>query len=836
MKNSWVLKADSQERKPICRCGKVLFDKKGALTKRNELERRGRIEKLYIYQCDYQPFGWHLTKLGMKAINAWDTDKGICIVEKINNKRELTYIDDVKWYFYMKSVDVDANRNVIDKYRHQGLIISRENLGEYSKIYARKKRGDCNLEDFRDECYLKNIPLFEFDLSKAKRYLIDNEIEIETDLSILYFDIETDDSVGSIEIGRDEILSWAACDASGKKYKKSGNEEKILKSFVNTIKKYDIIAGWNSEEFDLPYIQLRCEKYGIKYNWRSIIHLDMLQRCHKLYSYDATHIGLENFKLNTFAKFFLNETKTELSGMKIHELYKTDLKLLLEYNLNDALLLQRLDEKLKIIPLMITQCELTGSFLNKFYVGELLDNYILRQAKKRDVILHSKPSRLELEDMRDVNIAGGFVKTPVKGFYKKVHICDFKSLYPSIIIGWNIGIDVLNTELTIKGNAALTSFLNGQTIEDKDYVEWNAFLKKQKQVLDPNNEYIQTANNSFFKKDKDSFIAQLVQGLLQMRAEYKKKLKTLDFDTPEYNSTYASERVIKELANSMFGITCEKASRYFNKYTSEGITMTGQFLNKKSSYLAESQGLKVIYGDTDSIFVVGIEDFNENILKINEDLKNELIADFGLKNYVICLEYEKRFSKLLMLEKKKYSGILEMKDDVVVNKLFSRGTTDVQKSNTSYGRECYINAVKLVFDDNLSIKTLEEYLKDIQSQIYKNLIHPEKLVKHIRISKSLDEYKVESINKRLVARLLNEQKILPIVTSVKKMGTRLDYVIIMKNGRNEAILLDELSGTVDFDYYWIKEIYAPIKRVFKIVYPNVDWDIYENQYQHPTLF
>ncbi len=67
MKNSWVLKGDSQERKPICRCGKVLFDKKGALTKRNELEKRGKEEKLYIYQCVYQPFGWHLTKLGHES-------------------------------------------------------------------------------------------------------------------------------------------------------------------------------------------------------------------------------------------------------------------------------------------------------------------------------------------------------------------------------------------------------------------------------------------------------------------------------------------------------------------------------------------------------------------------------------------------------------------------------------------------------------------------------------------------------------------------------------------------------------------------------------------------
>jgi DNA polymerase I len=774
----------------------------------------------------------------MKSINAWDIPHSddICIVYKENGVRKSHYIKNPPYYFYMLSKDIDANMYMIQTYQRQGLLIRRDNLGEYSKVFARKERDNYSIESFREECYLKNIPLFEFDLSKSKRYLIDNNIEIEDDLRVLYFDIETDDSIGNIEIGRDEILSWSACDINGKTYQKAGNEEKILKSFVRTIEKYDIIAGWNSEEFDLPYIQKRCEKYGIKYNWKTIIHLDMLQRAHKLYSYDATHIGLANFKLNTFAKFFLNETKTELEGKKIHELYKTNLPLLLEYNLNDAILLKNLDEKLKIISLMVAECKLTYSHLNKFYVGELLDNYILRQAKEKGVILHSKASKLELEDMRTVEVAGGYVKTPIKGFYDKVHICDFKGLYPSIIVGWNIGIDVLDMKKTEEGSIAFNKFLNGHKIEDKNYEEWNLFLAEQRKLLDPNNEYLQTANNAFFRKDKDSFIAQIVQSFIDIRGEYKKKLKILKLDTSEYNTTYANERVYKELGNSMFGITCEKASRYFNKFTSEGITMTGQFLNKKSAYAAEQLELKVIYGDTDSIFITGIDNFDESINTINRVLNSSLNEDFGLLHNIVYLEYEKRFKKFIMLEKKKYSGLLEMKDDKIVDMLFSRGTTDVQKSNTSFGRETYIKAISLVFDAGLTPDKLIAYIKEIQHLIYNNKVPTEKLIKHIRISKALDEYKVDSVNKRFVARLLAEQKILPIVLSAKKMGTRLDYFIINKNGRNEACLPEELTGTVDFEYYWVKEIYAPIKRVFKVVFPMVDWDTYDNQYQHPTLF
>ena len=562
----------------------------------------------------------------------------------------------------------------------------------------------------------------------------------------------------------------------------------------------------------------------------------MLQRAHKLYSYDATHIGLKNFKLDTFAKFFLGQQKTELEGKKIHELYKENLPLLLEYNLNDAILLKDLDEKLKIISVMVTECQLTYSHLNKFYVGELLDNYILRQAKKKGVFLHSKPCKSELEDLFDVDVAGGFVKTPIKGYYEKVHICDFKSLYPSIIIGWNIGVDVLDIEKTKEGSQAFKTFLSGGVIEDKNYFEWNAFLAEQKKLLDPNNEYIQTANNAFFKKAQDSFIAQIVQEFLDLRSEYKKKLKVLQLDTPEYNTTYANERVFKELANSMFGITCEKASRYFNKFTAEAITMTGQFLNKKSAWIAEQSGLKVIYGDTDSIFIVGKDDFSKDIDTINNVLNSSLNEDFGLKHNIVYLEYEKRFKKFIMLEKKKYSGLLEMKDDKIVDVIFSRGTTDVQKSNTIFGRETYLKAIELIFTDGVVANDLIEYVKTIQQQLYANKVDPEKLVKHVRISKNPEDYAVDSLNKRLVTRLLTSKQILPVVQSVKKIGTRLDYLVINQNGRNEGILLDELTGTVSFDYYWQKEIFPPIYRVLKVVFYNVDWMIYNSEYQHPTLF
>lgn len=761
----------------------------------------------------------------MKIITAWDTKDGIALVHKVKNKRITSKSkDDGSWYFYILTKDTDRCIDILKNYVKKGIVLKRE-VGEvYTKVYAIRDRDFINL--LQQELIKAKVPTFEFDLSKAKRYIINNHIGIETNVRILYFDIETDDSKGGISIGRDRIFSWAGCDKDGNEYFESGDEEMVLKSFIKVLNQYDVISGWNSEEFDLPYIQKRCELYDIWYDWRSIIHIDLLQRCFKIYGYEATHVGLVNFKLNTVAKFFLGVEKTELQGMKIHELYKDHKELLKEYNLNDAKLVRDLDVKLGIIDLMIKECEWTGALPNKFYIGELLDSYILREAHKQGVIMKSRPSIMEADLLKDVKIAGGYVKKPVPGLYKNVHICDFKSLYPSIIVGWNIGEDSLNEILTVKGQEALAGFLGTQTIEEKTFVEWREFLSKEKQRLDPKNEYIQTANNAFFKRDKASFIGGLVQTLLNERAEYKKKLKTLDMDTAEYANTYAAERVVKEMANSMFGITCDKSSRYFNRYTSEGITFTGQYLNKASAYFAEELGLSAIYGDTDSIFVTGIEDFSLSIKQINEKLSTFLDDEIGLIKNIVFLEYEKTYKSLILLEKKRYSGLLTMKDGKAVDKIFSRGTEDIKKSTTRLGKKIYVDLAMKILRFELNEETAIKYVEDLRHDIFTREIDPNDIAITSRISKELHTYKVDTMQVRLATRLINEKKITPIVVSEKKMGTRLTYVVIQNPTnpkKNEGMLLEEFDGTWHKEHYWKKEFFAPIRRILECVYPNVDW-------------
>lgn len=770
----------------------------------------------------------------MKIITAYDNADGMTTVIRSNGKKELVHID-VDWYFYIRLTDYDKAKQIFQDYR--SIIYKTEQFGEYVKVFMKMPyQHDDNVKNLRTHLENAGVEVFEYDLNKTKRKMVDDSIEIETDLKILYFDIETDDSKGGISIGRDRILSWAASDNDGNVLFETGDEKTILKKFIKVLGQYDIITGWNSEEFDLPYIKARCERYNIEHDWREIIHVDMLQRCFKIYGYEANIIGLKNFSLNEISRCFLGKQKVDTHKMKMHELFETNKELLKEYNIQDTTLLKELDNKLGIINVMVMECALTGSFLYKFYIGELLDNYILRESKKKGTILKSKPSREIRDKLENVHIVGGYVAEPKTGFYKHVNICDFKSMYPSIIVGWNIGSDSLNEELSKKGRSDMFTFLKGRKIEEIKFTEWDTFLKAEKLFLDPNNEHIQGANNSFFKRSVNSFIGDLVEKLLNERKEYKKKLKELTFDTPEYNNVYATERVVKEMANSMFGITCDKNSRYFNQYVSEAITYTGQWLNKLSSSVAEESGLSSIYGDTDSVFIIGSDDLSDQIDEINRKLKSFLDLNVTLRKNIVSIEYEKHFAKLLLLDKKRYTGLLSMKDGKPINKLFSRGTEDVKKSNTQLGKRTFKELVSKLFDDSFTKTDAINYIKNLNHSLRDGSFSPEELLITTKVSKSIENYKVMSVHSRLAKRLIESGDLLPIIEGEKKIGTRLEYIMVDKDGKNEGVLLSEYTGNFNREYYWEVQVYSPLRRVLECAYPGEDWHLYDTFTDQLQLF
>jgi len=762
-----------------------------------------------------------------KAITAWDDKNQIKIVYKDDtDNRKLKTIKNFNWYFALSLNEFKTiPEDVLNDFYQRRVISKLEKKDKYVKIYA---YNNWVVKPFIEYLTANNLHPLEADLSIHKRYLVDNHIEIEDNVDVLFFDIETDDSNQGIEIGRDRILSWAAYDNKGNSFFEAGDEREILKKFLLLLQKYDVYCGWNSDGFDVPYIKARLTKLGLSYEWRAKHHVDLMKRCIKLFSYEMEKIGLTGFSLNKVSKVFLNEEKIE-HDEGILEMFQNNFELFKKYNLKDAELLYKLDKKLNLIQVMLQQCVWTGTFLNRFYVGELLDNYMLRESKKQGMYLRSKPDRKIMEELEDVRVTGGYVREPNRGLYDNVAIFDFKSLYPSMMISWNIGQDSLNEELSNIGSEHFEHFLKGRKIEEVDFDEWFKFLMKEKKLLDPNDEYTQTANNNFFDKHIDSFIPTLVKNLLDQRKVFKKELAKCQPGTAKYGDLKGKQSVVKEMANSMFGITADKRSRYFNRHIAEGITMTGQFMNKTISAIFEKLDSPVIYGDTDSVFVPVDNDVNiEKLLKTaNDKLTDFILKWFKLKMSIVYLEYDKAYRKMIMLDKKRYTGMMKFLNDQDVNELYSKGTEDVKRNTITFAKQKFIDLVKLITDENKTADEIIQWVEDLRAYVLTTEdLQAEDLQIKTTVSKPTYKYKSKPVHVRLAEKLIKEGKMLEAQEGKNSWGNQISYIIV-DNDNKDAILADEFNGNWDRKYYWDVQIFAPLERILSTVWPDIDWEKYD---------
>lgn len=796
----------------------------------------------------------------IKALTAWDEGEDIKIACKTPDgkggwKRGIKTVRNFEWYFALEKKDADNEvvKRLIDLYYEKGIVRRLEDYkDEWVKVYAYKvAKPDiaygtgttAKVQELITALKREGVTLYESDLSLWKRFVTDNFIEVAGELDILYFDIETDDTQGGIDIGKHTILSWAAMNNKGEEFfwlneEATGGERQLLIEFLNVMNKHDLISGWNSGGFDLPYIQARIDYHGINPGdmFKKKLHIDLMQRCARVYSYEMFNIGLKGFSLNEVARVFLGEKKIDHKE-GITEMWRDNPALLEEYNRKDVELLYNLDKKLLITDLMIKECQWTGAFLDRFYIGELLDNYILRRTREIGFFQHSRPDWSEKEGMEDIQIRGGFVMSPIPGLYDGVRVCDFKSLYPSIMVGFNIGRDSLNKSLSDAGFVAMCDFLkykrpDARKIEDTPFEEWKAFLESEKKRLDPNDEHIQAANNTYFVKSKVSFVGALVKHLLDLRAQWKAQAKHLPKDDPQYVNIQQSQGIVKEMANSMYGITGDKSSRYFDQHVAEAITLTGQFMNRLSTHFAKKRGFTTIYGDTDSIFipVVSDEAMENLIVGINEDLKDYLENDIGVIDNIVELQYEKKFSKLIMLDKKRYTGRMVLYDGYPTDKLFSRGTENIKKSTIRIAREAMIELINMLVKDKSTITRDEakQWVEKLMNKVLYDKVDPADLTMIIKVSKSTDKYKSKPLHVRLADRLISEGKLPPIVEGKRTWGTRLDYIVVKdpETGKQEGITPDEWTGDWDRHYYWDVQVYAPIRRIFEVAWPDTDWSIY----------
>jgi len=409
------------------------------------------------------------------------------------------------------------------------------------------------------------------------------------------------------------------------KYIRCKDEYELLDKFIKVWNhptwKPDVVTGWNIEFFDIPYTVNRIknvlgEDQAKKLSpWGILDEKDVEFKGKKNQTFSPAGIAVldyyqlyrkfsfgnqESYKLDYISQVELGEQKVDYSEYgSLLELYKSNFQKFIEYNIHDCVLVDRLDEKLKFIEQVMALA----------YDGKVNYHDTMTTVRPWDVIIHNylldrrivipqfEASREEFE------LVGGYVKEPKIGLSKWVVSFDLNSLYPHLIMQYNI-----SPETFVKRwdeMPSVDNILNG--------VNYEFHLR--------NHDYAYAANGCMYRKDKQGFLPALMEKMYDDRVEYKKKMIEAK---KRYEQTHAREdemmiaryhnmQMAKKIQlNSAYGALGNRYFRWFSFNNAEAITMSGQlsirFIEKKMNEfmnkMCKTKNIDfVIASDTDSIYV-----------------------------------------------------------------------------------------------------------------------------------------------------------------------------------------------------------------------------------------
>jgi len=406
------------------------------------------------------------------------------------------------------------------------------------------------------------------------------------------------------------------------KYIKCVNEEDLFEQFIeywsNPRNTPDVITGWNTRFFDIPYLVNRCAKIlgleAIKkfspwgmidyrkitrrgreedvYDIKGIQTLDYLELFQK---FGYTYGPQESYKLDHIAYVVLGEKKLsyEESG-SLRNLYKDDFQKYIDYNMKDVQLVDRLEEKLGLITLAMTIAYKGGvNYQDTFGTTAIWESIIYRKLNSQKVV----PPAFVPEAHKS-KFAGGYVKEPQTGAHDWVVSFDLNSLYPNLIVQYNMSPETLVNQSQMN---SVEYYLSGNTVTE--------------------NKFAVAANGSTYRKDFDGVIPTIIEDYYSERAAVKKMQLAAEKEyqrtkneslQSEINTLGNQQMAIKILMNSLYGALGNQYFKYFDLRLAEGVTLSGQLaiqwaekaMNMEMNNVLKTEDVDyVIAIDTDSLYI-----------------------------------------------------------------------------------------------------------------------------------------------------------------------------------------------------------------------------------------
>ena len=639
----------------------------------------------------------------MSYIDAFhDKSKDIVhVVERVNGKREFKEIP-AKYTFYF-----------------------RDQRGQYTSIFGEKlERVVCTTsKKFNTEKKIHGHKgLYESDVNVIFKAFAENyDPTVTPDLNVVFFDIETDfnkeqgfappedpfNSVTAISLHCNwlktticltiapKTLNIDEAKAITNKFENTilfGTEKEMLEAFLDLIDDADILSGWNSEGFDIPYLvnrvsrvlskshtrrfclwdklprERRFERYGAEqqtFDTYGRVHMDYMQLYRK-YTYHEMH----SYSLDAIGEYEVKERKVDYEGT-LDQLYNYDFEKFIAYSRQDVELLVKLDAKLQFIDLANVLAH-SNTVLLQTTMGAVAqtDQAIINEAHTKGLIVPDKRY-----DRDTTQAAGAYVATPKKGMHKWVGSIDLNSLYPSILRSCNMSTETIIGQ--VRHTYTKEMIQNARTVAEAwegrfatheyelvinknideilhlDFEDGTSFQATGAEIYEiifnSGQPWIISANGTIFTYEKKG----IIPGLLERWYADRKKLQAEALKAREVGGDefayWDKRQLVKKInLNSLYGALLNPGSRFFDSRLGQSTTLTGRCIarhmaaeiNRIIAGEYDHQGKAIVYGDTDSTYFSSYPMLKDQIKnnEINWDRDN-IIAYYD----AVCQEVSKTF-------------------------------------------------------------------------------------------------------------------------------------------------------------------------------------------------
>jgi len=614
-----------------------------------------------------------------------------------------------------------------------------------------------------------------FDINKIKFYTIDIEVASENGFPDPKYCAEEILLITIQDYSTKQIITWGngpfINNKENVRYIECDSEYDLLVKFLyyweNNVP--EVVTGWNIEFYDIPYICGRLAKvlgekrmksfspWGlvtenkifannreqIVYDIGGLTQLDYLA-LYKKFTYSAQ----ESYRLDYIADVELGQKKLDHSEFDtFKDFYTKGWQKFVEYNIIDVELVDKLEDKMKLIELAITMAyDAKVNFVDVFYQVRMWDTIIYNYLKKRNIVIPPK-DKTEKSD----KYAGAHVKEPNPGVYDWIVNFDLNSLYPHLIMQSNISPETLLDERC--PNVSVDKILNR-----------SISLEKYKN-------YSVCPNGTMYRKDIRGILPELMEKMYKDRVIYKEKMIAAK---KEYEKC-SSESLIKEIArcnniqmakkislNSAYGAIGNQYFRYYKLENAEAITLSGQvairWIEKKlNNYVNKLLNTKdidyVIYADTDSVYLhmgplveiifKGREKTTESIVNFLDKICRVELEKYIESSYKELAEYLNSYDQKMQMKRENIAdrGLWTAKKRYILNvwdsegvrytepKLKIMGIEAIKSSTPAPCRKMIKDALKLMMNgtENDIIKFIEKSYSEFRQYSPEDISFPKSI-------------------------------------------------------------------------------------------------------------